>query len=119
MRASARISDINLTKAISKAGAFEKGVQTVVTIAAREDTKRFVPYVSGALRATVETESVPEKGLLVWGNSDVNYAKAQYYGLPGKTWPGTVNNWFDVAKNTYLPNWILIAQKEVDRIGRT
>ena len=36
-----------------------------------------------------ETESVPEDGLLVWGNASVPYARAQYYGLPNKRWPGT------------------------------
>lgn len=117
MRADARLKSADLSRAIAKAGAMARGVRTVVTLAAREDTKPYVPYVSGDLRGTAETESVPEEGLLVWGNSRVPYARAQYYGLPNKTWPGTVMQWWEPSRAANLGKWTRIADEEAHRVA--
>lgn len=105
----ARVSGADLSKALAKAGRMELAARTGVAIAAREDAKPYVPYLDGHLRATAETESSPEEGRLVWGNASVPYARAQYYGLPGKRWPGTCMRWFDAAKAANMSKWIRIA----------
>jgi len=118
MEVGLKVTTIDLAKAFAKAGPMQQAVKTSVTLAAREDTKRFVPYQDGALRATAETESRPEEGLLIWGNASVPYARAQYYGLPGKRRPGTVMFWFESAKAAFLKKWVQIAQKECERFAK-
>ena len=109
MKVSAKLGSCDLSRAIAKAKGMERAVTTGVTLAAREDCKPYVPYLAGHLRGTAETESVPEAGLLVWGNASVPYARAQYYGLPNKRWPGTCMQWFDPAKAANISKWIRIA----------
>ena len=109
MRVAAKLGSWDLSRALSKAGDMERAATTAVTLAAREDCKPYVPYLDGHLRATAETESEPERGLLVWGNASVPYARAQYYGYPGKRWPGTCMQWFDPAKAANISKWIRIA----------
>lgn len=110
MNIDVKLKSADLSGAIKKAGGMERTVRTQVTLAAREDTKPYVPYVTGDLRATAETESAPEEGLLVYGNASVPYAAAQYYGCPNKTWPGTQMQWFAPSKAANLTRWIRIAQ---------
>lgn len=112
-----RLKSIDLSKAIEKAGKMERQVRAMVTIAAREDTKPYVPYLNGDLRDSANTESQPEDGLLVYGSSSVPYAAAQYYGLPNKTWPGTAMQWFEHSKAANLKKWIQIAQREAEKIA--
>ena len=109
MKVSAKLGSCDLSRAIAKAKGMERAVTTGVTLAAREDCKPYVPYLDGHLRGTAETESVPEDGLLVWGNASVPYARAQHYGLPNKRWPGTCMQWFDPAKAANISKWIRIA----------
>lgn len=116
MKVSARVKSSDLVRALAKAGPMEQAVRTAVTIAAREDAKPYVPYVTGDLRGTAETESIPEQGRLAWGNASVPYARAQYYGLPNKTWPGTCMQWFDPAKAANLTSWIRAARAETERL---
>ncbi|MCL2504417.1 MAG: minor capsid protein [Coriobacteriia bacterium] len=117
MQISAKVTNVDLSRAIAKAGLLKRGVRMVVTLAAREDAKQFVPFEAGALRDSAETESRPEDGLIIWGNASVPYARRQYYALPGKRWPGTTCYWFDAARAAYLSRWIQIAQREGDRIA--
>lgn len=116
MNVNVQVKNIDLSRALAKAQRTGHEVTTQVTIAAREDTKPYVPYVTGALRATAETESRPEEGLLVWGNSSVPYARAQYYGLPNKTWPGTCMQWFESARAANMMSWVAIAKKAVGEL---
>lgn len=108
---SVRIKSFDVAAAIAKGEEAATGIRTMVTMAAREDTKPYVPYVTGDLRGTAETESVPEEGLLVWGNASVPYAAAQYYLHPNKTWPGTVMQWFEESKAANMPAWERTAQE--------
>lgn len=103
------LKSMDLKGAIGKSGTLKTKVISMVTIAAREDTKPYVPYKLGHLRASAETESIPEQGKLIYGNADVNYARAQYYGCPNKTFPGTTKQWFDYSKAANLSKWIRIA----------
>lgn len=117
MKVNVSLKSADLSKAVAKAGKFEKGVRSVVTIAAREDTKPYVPFLDGPLQGSAETESKPEEGLLIYGNASVPYARAQYYGLPNKTWPGTCMQWFDPSKAANMRKWERMAQEEADRIA--
>lgn len=115
MRVSFRVKSVDTRRAVDKAAKAHVRVTTMVTEAAREDTKPYVPYVTGALRRSAETESQPSRGLLVYGSSSVPYARAQYYGLPGKTWPGTVMQWFEHSKAANRRKWERIAKVEYGR----
>lgn len=106
------VGSVNVTGAASRGTAARKRVVTMVTLAAREDTKPFVPMVTGALRQTAELESHPEAGKLVYGSASVPYARAQYYAHPHKTTPGTTCEWFAYSKAANLSKWLQIAQQE-------
>lgn len=108
---SVRVKSFDVSPAVAKGKDAAMAVRSMVTIAAREDTKPYVPYLMGDLRGTAETESVPEEGLLVYGNASVPYARAQYYGLPNKTWPGTVMQWFEASKAANMPAWERVGQE--------
>ncbi len=111
-----RIKSFDIAPAIAKGQEAVTAVRGMVTLAVREDTKPYVPYVSGDLRGTAETESVPEEGKLVYGNASVPYARAQYYGLPNKTWPGTVMQWFEESKAVNMPAWERVAQEAAQEV---
>jgi hypothetical protein len=115
MRVRVRVGKVDTKRAQAKAVIARQKALTATTEAARLDTEPYVPMVTGALRRTAETESIPTKGLLVYGNGAVPYASAQYYGLPGKTWPGTVMHWFDVAKRQHGAKWVRINKQEYAR----
>lgn len=102
---SVRVSSADFSKAFAKSDEAERRVKAMVSIRVREDCKPYVPYVSGALRGSAETESEPERGLVIWGSASVPYAAAQYYGLPGKTYPGTCTEWFEAAKAAHGLSW--------------
>ena len=113
----ARVKSIDLDKAIQKGGRMESRVRSMVTMAALLDTTPYVPYLNGDLRLTAETESIFEDGLLIWGNVNVPYARAQYYRYPNKRWPGTQGQWFEPARAAKLSSWIDIAQEEAEKVA--
>lgn len=115
MRISARVGRVSTAAASAKAKAAQEKALVATTEAARLDTEPFVPFVTGALRRTADTESKPSKGLLVYGNSAVPYAKAQYYGFPGKTTPGTRMHWFTASKAANGGKWRRITAQEYRR----
>lgn len=113
----AHVASADLGRALAKAGEMRQAATVAVTLAAREDCKPYVPYLDGHLRATSETQSDPEGGKLVWGDSSVPYARAQYYGHPNKRWPGTCMQWFDPAKAANVSKWIRIAGKHAGGVA--
>jgi hypothetical protein len=112
---SCRVKSLNLRGAVKKAERAEKRVKAMVTLAAREDTKPYVPYVTGALRQSAEINSIPEQGLLVYGGPGVPYARAQYYRLANKSWPGTTMQWFEASRAANRRRWETIAEEEARR----
>lgn len=106
------VGSVSVTGAAARGTAARKRVVTMVTLAAREDTKPYVPYLNGDLRRSAELESHPEAGKLVYGSTSVPYARAQYYGHPHKTTPGTTCEWFAYGKAANLSKWLRIAQQE-------
>jgi hypothetical protein len=112
---SVSVKQMQLADVFTKAGRAERRVKEAVTLAAREDTKPYVPYVGGDLRRSVELASIPEQGLLIYGGPGIPYARAQYYGLPNKTWPGTTMQWFEASKAANIDKWIKIADLEAQK----
>ena len=110
MSVSIRVSEVDLSRAEAKSRRIRQVAQAALVMAARRDSEPFVPYLTGDLRRSAETESRPEKSVLKYGSAAVPYARPQYYGCPRKTWPGTTLRWFEAAKNAYGPLWIREAQ---------
>lgn len=116
MRVSCRIRSMDFKAVTEKAVQAREKALTATTEAARMDTEPYVPFVTGALRRTADTESKPSVGKLVYGNSAVPYAAAQYYGLPNKTWPGTQMHWFEASKAANSEKWRQIMEREYRRL---
>ncbi|WP_162610859.1 minor capsid protein [Gordonibacter sp. An230] len=110
MTVSLRIGRIDVAAAEAKKGPIATAATSAYVMAARRDSEQYVPYLTGDLRRSAETESQPERALLVYGSAAVPYARPQYYGCPRKTWPGTTTEWFDAAKAAHGPEWIKEAQ---------
>lgn len=117
MAVSMHVSKIDLSGAEGKATLIADAVQAAVTIAARRDSEPYVPYLTGALRGSAETESQPEQGKLVYGNAAVPYARPQYYSCPGKTWPGTTTRWFEHAADARLAQWIEEGRRAAEEVA--
>jgi hypothetical protein len=101
-------------KGVAQKGATaRRRIMSMLTLTVREDTKPYVPYVTGALRRSAELASVPDAGRLVY---DMPYARAQYYGLPNKTWPGTTMQWFEASLAANRQRWEQICQQEMMRL---
>lgn len=110
MSISVRVSEVDLSKAEAKSRRIRQAAQAALVMAARRDSEPFVPYLTGDLRRSAETESRPEKAVLKYGSAAVPYARPQYYGCPRKTWPGATTRWFDAAKAAHMPAWAKEAQ---------
>jgi hypothetical protein len=115
MRVSMRVRSVDVGPADRKAAGLARRVRAVVTIAAREDTRPYVPYLTGDLDRSVMA-SRPEDGKLIW---DTSYARAQYYGLPNKTKsPHTraTMQWFEHSKAVNQRRWERAAKAETARV---
>ncbi len=114
---SMKVSKIDLSGAERKAPLMAQAAQAAVVMAARRDSEPLVPYRTGALRGSAETQSQPEQGKLVYGSSAVPYARPQYYGRPNKTWPGTTTRWFEHAADAHLAQWIEEGRKAAEEVA--
>lgn len=114
---SAKVSKIDLSGAERKAPLMAQAAQAAATMAARRDSEPYVPYRTGALRGSAETQSQPERGRLVYGSAAVPYAAPQYYGCPNKTWPGTTTRWFEHAANAHLAQWIEEGRRAAEEVA--
>lgn len=97
---------IDFSRAIAKSARMKKAAAAAMVDAVLSSTENLVPYDTGNLRRTGETESDRVKGLIIWGNSDVKYARVQYYEYPQKRRHGTVPYWFDVAQARDFAQWL-------------
>lgn len=119
MSVTLRVVREDFSTAARKAETAEAAAKSALALAARRDSEQLVPYLTGDLRRTAETESRPEQGLLVYGNAAVPYARPQYYGCPRKTWPGTTMKWFEEAKSVFMESWAKEAQESArEAVGR-
>lgn len=115
--ASAHVSRIDLSGAEGKSDLMAQAAQSAMVMAARRDSEPYVPYVTGALRGTAETQSQPEQGRLVYGSAGVPYARPQYYGHPNKTWPGTTTRWFEHAADVRLAQWVEEGRRAAEEVA--
>lgn len=97
---------IDFSRAIAKSTRMKKAATAAMVDAVLASTENLVPYDTGKLRQSGETESDRVKGLIIWGNSDIKYARVQYYKYPHKRMPGTVPFWFDVARSRDFAQWL-------------
>ncbi len=101
----------NVTPAEQKAGPIERAAVGAYAMAAIRDTEPLVPYLNGPLRGSAHSESVPEKGRIIYGSASVPYARAQYYSHPHKRWPGTEMEWFPKAEAKHAGKWTHEAER--------
>jgi hypothetical protein len=110
-----KLKSVHLAGLAPRAAAARKRARTMMTLAAIGDTRPYVPRLSGALAGSGDSESQPERGLLIYGSSAVPYARAQYYGLPNKTLqhhPQATKEWFAVSKAANMRKWDAVAKQE-------
>lgn len=110
---------IDFSRAIAKSARMKKAATAAMVDAVLASTENLVPYDTGKLRQSGETESDRVKGLIIWGNSDVKYARVQYYKYPHKRMPGTVPFWFDVARSRDFAQWLKKVGIAVDRVANS
>lgn len=114
---SVSIKTIDFSGAIGKGPRIRTAANSAMTAAILTSTAPLVPYQTGRLRGSGEVESNYTGGQVSWGNSDVRYARAQYYSkTSNRHTPGTVSFWFDVAMKRHLTEWVekaLQAAKQV------
>lgn len=103
---SVTIKTLDFSKAIAKGPRIQMAVNAAITGAILQSTASLVPYNTGKLRGSGEVESNYTGGQVSWGNSDVKYARVQYYTKPHKRWPGTVCLWFEVARKQSMVEWV-------------
>ncbi len=119
MRVTCRIKKADFSGVSAKAAIAKKRATVAMTDAARMDTLPYVPWVSGDLARTADTESKPERGLLIYGNFGVPYARAQYYAMPNKTTDGhpqAAMQWFEKAKAAKKVSWRRIGAAEYSKL---
>ncbi len=110
---------IDFTRAIAKSARMKQAATAAVVDAVLSSTENLVPYDTGKLRQSGETESDRAKGLIVWGNSDIKYARVQYYEYPNKRWPGTVPFWYEVARARDFAKWLEKAGIAVSKVANS
>ena len=80
-----------------------------------KDSNYYCPEDVGSLQKSVLPSAQSGAGVLVW---DEKYARAQYYGLPGKSLdknPNARMRWFEHAKAAFKAKWIRLAQSGFTR----
>ncbi len=112
-----KVKEVNVNRAITKGELARKAVLKTLVLAARRDSKPYVPMRKGRLRTTAETNSQPENGLLIYGGGSVKYARVQYDNqFSHYTTAGTGPKWFDKAKSAKSSQWTKEAQEAIKRI---
>lgn len=114
---SARVSRIDLSGAERKAPLMAQAAQAAVVMAAMRDSNPLVPYETGALRGSAETQSQPEQGKLVYGSRAIPYAAPQYYRCPNKAWPQTTTRWFEHAADSHLAQWVEEGRRAAEEVA--
>jgi hypothetical protein len=116
MKVKVSVKSVSVAGATMKAPRARAAAIAQVTEAARLDTDPYVPMREGDLAGTASVQSRPTLGKLIYGQP---YARAQYYGLPGKSkarHPKAIMQWFEVAKRVNVRRWRRIAASEYERL---
>lgn len=108
MRMSLRVKSVDTSGLSVKLARARTRALTLTTLAAIEDTRPYVPRLSGDLAGTADSGSKPASGLIVYGSSAVPYARRQYYDFPRKTTtfhPQATTMWFEYSKAANRLKW--------------
>ena len=119
MSVTVRVEKVQTEKAEAEGGVAKRAALAAYVMAARRDSEPYVPYLTGDLRRSAETESDPGKASLKYGSGGGPHARPQYYGCPRKTTPGTTTRWFDAAKAAHGAIWAKEAELAAkEAVGR-
>lgn len=103
---SMKVKSIDVSGAAAKGTAAQKAYIAAYALKARADSNRYVPKLSGDLRASSEVQTDAKSGKLVWGGAGVLYARRQFYTqFAHYSTPGTGPRWFDTAKASRGASW--------------
>lgn len=91
-------------------GAWDKGLYEL-SVEIRGDCNEYCKQDTGALIASSNTFSQPEKGRLVW---QTPYARRQYWDIRTSLTPGRTWKWCETAKNRWKARW----QKKAEEVMR-
>ncbi|MHB1323990.1 MAG: minor capsid protein [Coriobacteriia bacterium] len=114
MKVTVSLKKVDILPAKMKAGRARTRTLTMLVERIRLDTDPFVPMKSGDL-ASHTIASRPSVGRLIYS---MPYARAQYYGLPGKSrarHPKATMQWFEVSKRRNRRSWRDAAAEEYAR----
>lgn len=108
-----RVKSMDVARAMAKGLKAQQAAVKAYTLAAKRDSNRYVPKLSGDLRGSAGTQSDIYGGRLTYGDGNVPYARVHYYARGGwrYTTPGTGPKWFDKAKARYGSKWAQEAQQ--------
>ena len=67
---------------------------------------------TGALIASSNTHSIPQKGRLIW---QTPYARRQYWEIRTSFTPGRTWKWCETAKRKWLSRWERLAQEGMNK----
>lgn len=119
MKVDLKVNRVDTTMLKASAVQAQQRALALTTDAARMDTRPYVPFLSGALAQTADTQSIPEQGKLIYGDGNrVPYARRQYYDLPGKnkaTHSKATKQWFEVSKAANMRRWRDLMAREYNR----
>lgn len=118
MRTVLKLKSVDMRRAIAKAGKLAPQVRAAVTLAAKQDTRSYVPWLSGDLARSADAASDLERGRLVY---DTDYARAQYFGYPRKSkgvHPLATTRWFEVSRAVNFRKWLRAAEATARKVMR-
>lgn len=108
-----RVKSVDVSPALLKSTKVKTEVARAYALAAKDDSNRLAPFLTGALRQSGQVKAANGKAELSWGGTGgVRYARPQYYAPAGwqYTTAGTGPKWFDKARASRAAAWLRAAQ---------
>ena len=107
-----RVKSVDVSRALAKSTKVKTEAARAYALAAKDDSNRLAPFLTGALRQSGQVKAANGKAELSWGGGGVRYARPQYYAQSGwqYTTTGTGPRWFDKAKASRAAAWLRAAK---------
>ena len=108
-----RVKSVDVSRALAKSTRVKTEAARAYALAAKDDSNRMAPFLTGALRQSGQVKAANGKAELSWGGvGGVRYARPQYYAQSGwqYTTAGTGPRWFNKAKASRAAAWLRAAQ---------
>ena len=108
-----RVKGVDVSRALAKSTGAKTGAARAYALAAKDDSNRTAPFLTGALRQSGQVKAADGKAELSWGGvGGVRYARPQYYAQSGwrYTTAGTGPRWFDKARASRAAAWLRAAK---------